>query len=415
MRTPEEIADRNKELERLNEELRAETEQRRQAEEQLLQSQKMESIGRLAGGVAHDFNNLLTVILGFSEVAASRLPKDAPAAADLAHVKHASERAADLTRQLLGFARKQPMALAVSDLNLLVLQVDKMLRRVIGEDIELAVIPSVPLWETRVDPAQIEQVLINMAVNARDAMPRGGRLTIETGNATLDAEYARQYPEVLPGEYVMIAVTDTGEGMTEEVRRNIFEPFFTTKEQGRGTGLGLATCYGIVKQHGGHIWCYSEPGQGTTFKVYLPRTMENAVAVVRQRDVSAVRGSETVLVAEDDAGVRSFAVYGLREMGYRVLEAESGEAALALAEANGWRIDLLLTDVVMPRMSGRALAERLRESAPGIRVLYTSGYTANTVTLEGLHEERAAFLQKPYTLSELTQKVRETLDAAVIP
>jgi PAS domain S-box-containing protein len=382
---------------------------RKRVEEQLGHAQKLDSIGRLAGGIAHDFNNLLTAILGFTEMAAERVSGDAETSEFLANTLHAGERAAALTRQLLAFARRQMIEPRVIDLNVLLLQLDKMLRRIIGEDIELIMLPEVPLWEVRADPSQVEQVIVNLAVNARDAMPEGGSLTIETRAVVLDEEYARQYAEVVPGEYVMLAVSDTGMGMTEEVKRHIFEPFFTTKGPGHGTGLGLATCYGIVKQSGGHLWFYSEPGKGSTFKVYIPRAQ--GVAAVTKEDIKHLAGgTETILLVEDEALVREFALRTLTDRGYKVLEAANGIDALAVASAYTEPINLLLNDVVMPHMGGKVLVEKVTLDRPNIAVLYTSGYTDQAIVHHGSLEEGVKFLQKPYTPSSLSRKVRETLD-----
>jgi two-component system cell cycle sensor histidine kinase/response regulator CckA len=383
---------------------------RKKVEEQLAHAQKLDSIGRLAGGIAHDFNNLLTAIMGFTELAAERVSADTEASGFLANTLHAGERATALTRQLLSFARRQVIEPRTIDINFLLFQLDKMLRRIIGENVDLVILPESPLWSVRADPSQVEQVIVNLAVNARDAMPEGGKLTIETRSVTLDEEYARQYAEVTPGEYVMLAVSDTGTGMTEEVKQHIFEPFFTTKDPGKGTGLGLATCYGIVKQSGGHLWFYSEPGYGTSFKVYLPRDpSEVSVAVVNSTRL--VGGTETILVAEDEDIVRDFAMRKLRDSGYNVLEASDGVEALAKARAYEGKIDLLLTDVVMPHMGGKALADRLSEERQGIKILYTSGYTDQAIIHSGSLDEGVTFMQKPYTSSSLTRKVRETLDA----
>jgi two-component system cell cycle sensor histidine kinase/response regulator CckA len=385
---------------------------RKRVEEQLVHAQKLDSIGRLAGGIAHDFNNLLTAILGFTEMAAERVTEDAETSEFLANTLHAGERAAALTRQLLAFARRQMIEPKIVDLNILLIQLDKLLRRIIGEDIELIMLPEVPLWEVRADPSQLEQVIVNLAVNARDAMPVGGHLTIETHSVVLDEEYAGQHAEVVPGEYVMLAVSDTGMGMTEEVKRHMFEPFFTTKGPGKGTGLGLATCYGIVKQSGGHLWFYSEPGKGATFKIYIPRAV--GAAVVTKEDKSHFAGgAETILLVEDETLVRDFAKRTLTDRGYNVLEAGNGIDALAVASAFPGRIDLLLTDVVMPQMGGKALAEKIVMERPGIKILYTSGYTDHAIVHHGSLDEGVVFLQKPYTPSSLSRKVRETLDADV--
>ncbi|HLK61617.1 MAG TPA: ATP-binding protein [Chthonomonadaceae bacterium] len=384
--------------------------ERRKLEEQLRQAQKLESIGRLAGGVAHDFNNLLTPILGYTELALDVLSADHPIRNDLLQIEIAARRASDLTRQLLAFARRQLIEPRAVNLNDLLLNMDKMLRRLIGEDIELVTLAHPDLWAVKVDPGQMEQVLVNLAVNSRDAMPQGGKLTLETANVYLDAEYARRHPEVAPGEYVLMAVSDTGIGMEESIQKHIFEPFFTTKEQGKGTGLGLATCHGIVNQSGGHIWLYSEPGRGTCFKIYLPRTREDVVSPAVMTRPPLPRGSETILLVEDDDMVRAYAGQALRTLGYTVFEASDGAKALVRSANHPGEIHLLLTDVVMPLMSGRQLAEQLERTRPGLRILYASGYTDNTIIHHGVLDAGVTFLQKPYTHSALAQKVREVLD-----
>jgi len=392
--------------------LKAESLERKQLEAQFLQAQKMESVGRLAGGVAHDFNNLLTAMLGYATLALGAIPPDNPARLHVHQVQRAANRAASLTHQLLAFARRQIIEPRVTNLNHLILDMDKMLRRLIGEDIELLTLVARDLWAVKVDPSQIEQVLVNLAVNARDAMSEGGRLTIETANVTLGSDYARSHAEVSPGEYVMLAVSDTGLGMTEEVKAHLFEPFFTTKEQGKGTGLGLATCYGLVKQSGGHIWVYSEVGKGTTFKIYLPR-VEEAVSGLPQHEAAAPprRGTETVLLVEDEPSVREVAAHVLRDQGYRVLEAANGDEAFRLAqEYANQEIHLLLADVVLPQMGGRELADRLKALRPDIKVLFISGYTDNAIVHHGALEAGVAFLQKPFSPTALARKVREVLD-----
>jgi len=387
--------------------------ERKLLEEQFLQAQKMESVGRLAGGVAHDFNNLLTAIAGNAELAIEALPADHVVRADLREILNSAERATVLTRQLLAFARKQIIEPQVITLNHLIGNMDKLLRRLIGEDIDLVTLLATDLELVKADPGQIEQVVINLAINARDAMPDGGKLTIETRNVALDQDYAQQHVSVTPGYYVMLAVSDTGIGMDEETRRRIFEPFFTTKEKGRGTGLGLATCYGIVKQHGGNIWTYSEPGHGSTFKIYLPRVDEPAEHLPQTADAHELpRGTETVLLVEDEPAVRALAARVLRERGYIVLEAANGDEALHMAhECAGVPIHLLLTDVVMPHMSGKALAEQLQSLYPTIKVLFISGYTDNAIVHHGRLDAGVEFLQKPFAPSVLASKVREVLDS----
>jgi PAS domain S-box-containing protein len=379
-------------------------------QEQLQQSQKMEAIGRLAGGVAHDFNNLLTVILGNSDMMAADLREGDPLLDSLTEITKATNRATALTRQLLAFSRKQVLQPGVIDLNTIVKDIDKMLRRLIGEDIELASILGPELGRVLADPGQIEQVLMNLAVNARDAMPEGGKLTIETGNVELDESYANSHPDVQPGPHVMLAVSDSGYGMDEQTRKMIFEPFFTTKKKGKGTGLGLSTVHGIVKQSGGNILAYSEPGRGATFKVYL-RRVEDTVTAPKTKDfVGALHGTETVLVVEDDEAVRALAVSILRRCGYTVLKAGDGEEAQYVSEKHPDRIHLVLTDVVMPGASGNKVARSLTAHRPEIKVLYMSGYTDNAIARHGVLEDGAKFIEKPFTPTNLSMKVREVLD-----
>jgi PAS domain S-box-containing protein len=386
---------------------------RRQLEAQLRQSQKMEAVGRLAGGIAHDFNNLLMVIQGYTELLITRLSPEEPLRKHAEQIHEATDRAAGLTRQLLAFSRKQLLAPKVLDLREIVSDMEKMLRRLIGEDIELETSAPEDLWPIKADRSQIEQVILNLAVNARDAMPRGGKLTIETANAELDQAYSRQHPMVAPGNYVMLAVTDTGVGMNLETQAHAFEPFFTTKEKGKGTGLGLATVYGIVKQSGGYVWLYSEPGEGTSFKIYLPRVVENVSARDPQHGKEAPRrGSETILLVEDEKGVRELARDYLESTGYTVLVAEEGEAALRIAKTHGKKIHLLLTDVVMPGMSGRELAQQVQVLLPGTPIIYMSGYTDQAIVHHGILESDAILLQKPFTLNTLTRKLRQAIEAA---
>ncbi len=382
-------------------------------EQQFIQSQKIEAVGRLAGGVAHDFNNLLTIITGYSQLVRDQLKKEDLLRPYVLEVIAASDRAASLTRQLLAFSRKQVLAPQVLDLNQIIQNLSKMLRRLIGEDIEVRNVLSPTLGRVRADPAQIEQIIINLALNARDAMPRGGKLTIETADADLDQAYASRHISMVPGCYVMLAVTDTGIGMDEETQAHIFEPFFTTKELGKGTGLGLAMVYGTVKQSGGYIWVYSEPARGTTFKVYLPR-VEDDSELVAPRQIAATqvpRGSETILLVEDEEAVRSM-VRGLLEThGYRVFAADQAREVLQFCQLESGAIHLLLTDVVMPRMSGRELAERVIALHPETRVLYMSGYTDDAIVQHGVLNPGVAFIQKPFTPDALMGKVREVLDA----
>jgi two-component system cell cycle sensor histidine kinase/response regulator CckA len=386
--------------------------ERKRLESQFLQAQKMEGIGRLAGGVAHDFNNLLTAVLGYIEMAGTKLERDNPAHEYFGSIRHAAERGASLTRQLLGFARRQITEPRVVDLDALVVQMQDLLRRVIGEDVELRIVTARDLGSVRLDPAQFEQVLMNLVINARDAMPNGGTLTIESRNVDLDESYARQHQGVQPGHYVMLAVSDTGMGMTEDVSRHLFEPFFTTKPPGRGTGLGLATCYGIVKQNGGHIWVYSEYGRGSTFKIFLPRTGEAAVSEAPADPASGtVAGHETVLVVEDEPMVRAISVESLEMLGYRVLQASNGEEALEVARAFAGAIDLVVSDVVMPLMGGPALVQRLRIERPHVKVLFVSGYTDDAIVRQGVLEPGVEFLQKPFALAALARRIREILGA----
>jgi PAS domain S-box-containing protein len=386
---------------------------RLQLEEQVRHAQKMEAVGRLAGGVAHDFNNLLTVILGRTELLLRCRPLDGPTREEVAIVREAGERAAALTRQLLAFSRRQVLQPRVLNANDVVRGLDRMLRRLLGEDIALvtAVDPSVAL--VNADPAQLEQVIVNLAVNARDAMPDGGRLTIETSCADLSASYARSHAGVTPGPHVMIAISDTGCGMNVETQRRIFEPFFTTKGPDMGTGLGLATCDGIIKQSGGHIWLYSEVGKGTTFKIYLPAVVETAGAVPAAGSEPVAGGSETILLVEDEREVRAIARESLEAQGYTVLEAGNADEALALSEADATPIDLIVTDVVMPGMNGVTMAALIAEARTDVRMLYISGYTDLAILRHDLLEPGKAFLQKPFTADMLTRKVREVLDAAV--
>src|SRR5579883_780252 len=380
-------------------------------EEQFRQAQKMEAFGQLAGGVAHDFNNLLTIINGYSGLLLDGLPPGDPNRELLAEVHKAGQRSAGLTRQLLAFSRQQVQELRVLDLNEVVSDTASMLQRVIGEDVKLSTTTANGLWLVKADPGQVEQILLNLAVNARDAMPTGGKLTIETSNVELNETYAASHPDARAGSHVLLAVSDTGCGMSAAVRAKIFEPFFTTKGPGKGTGLGLATVYGIVKQSGGHVSVYSEVGIGTTFKVYLPRTEQAGEGA---KPNSALRppprGTETVLVVEDDAAVRALTRHILQHAGYAVLEAAGGDEALRVATGHTGRIHLLVTDVVMPGLGGRAAAERLAERHHGLRVLFVSGYTDDAVVRHGVLHDRVNFLQKPFTPAALAWKVREVLD-----
>jgi signal transduction histidine kinase/ligand-binding sensor domain-containing protein/CheY-like chemotaxis protein len=385
--------------------------ERRRLEEQLAQVQKLESIGRLAGGVAHDINNVLTVVLSYSDLVDAGLGPSHPLQAQLRQIRKAAERASNLTHRLLAFARKQIVEPRVINLGELSLNLDGMLRRLIGEDVELLTVTSPNLWSVKADPHQIEQVLVNLAVNARDAMPQGGTLRIETTNVVVDEAFARRHPTLKTGEHVRMSVSDTGFGMDEHVMQHMFEPFFTTKEPGKGTGLGLATCYGIVQQLGGAIFPESEPAKGTIFSVFLPRIDLPAEPTPRPRETSIQRGTETVLLVEDEPLVRDIAKSALSDQGYQVLEAEHGEEALVIAREHGAEIQLVLTDVVMPKMGGRELVEQLRKARPAIRVLYMSGYTAASIDEQDVVEPGTSFLRKPFALAEMLGKVREVLDA----
>jgi two-component system, cell cycle sensor histidine kinase and response regulator CckA len=384
--------------------------ERHRLEQQLLQSQKMEAVGRLAAGVAHDFNNLLTAISGYTELLLLRTPRGHPSRADLGEISKASQRAAELTRQLLAFSRQQILRPKVIELNSIVINVEKMLRRLIGEDIELITRLNTDLRKVRVDPGQMEQVIVNLAVNARDAMPEGGRLTIETQNFSLEHPYPTVQAVVYPGNYVTLVVSDTGCGMDKEMLSRIFEPFFTTKGQSRGTGLGLSTVYGIIKQSGGFIWVSSKVGSGTTFKIYLPRTdapTENLGEGLPEPVLT--QGNETILLVEDEDLVRRLVKTTLASLGYRVIEAGDGPQALGIISEYGGAIDLLLTDVVMPQMSGKTLAQRIQQIRPGLKVLYMSGYTDDAIVHHGILEPGIAFVQKPFTPSIISAKVREVL------
>jgi len=386
--------------------------ERVQLEQQLRQAQKMEAVGRLAGGIAHDFNNILTAITGYADLLLEDLGATDPRRQDADEIHKAADRAAGLTRQLLAFSRQQVLQPTVLEVNKLVSDLEKMLRRLLGEDVALTTQLAPTTGRVKADPGQLEQVIMNLAVNARDAMPNGGKLTLETGNVDLDESYATDHYPARAGPFVMLAVSDTGTGMSEATQAHMFEPFFTTKEKGKGTGLGLATVYGIVKQSGGFIWVYSEVGHGTTFKLYLPRVQELAERASQpaQPPARAARGTETVLVVEDEAPVRSVARQVLERHGYTVLEAPSAEAALDIATRYSGAIHLLLTDVVMPGLNGRQLATRLADLRPDARVIFMSGYTDDAVTRHGVLEPGSAYVQKPFTPDAIARKVREVLD-----
>ena len=388
--------------------------ERKQLEEQLYLSQKLEAIGRLSGGVAHDFNNLLGVIIGYSEAIGSQLDAEHPFREAIEEIQKAGNRAAALTQQLLAFSRKQVLAPKVIDLNMVVSDVEKMLRRLIGEDIALKIVLGQALGMVKADRSQIDQVILNLAVNARDAMPGGGKLVIETLNAELTESDMNRYRYVIPGPYILLKVSDTGCGMDAELQSHIFEPFFTTKEKGKGTGLGLATVYGVIKQSGGYIWVESEVGKGTTFKVFLPRVEEQHEAVsMHEKPQQTTRHSCIILVVEDEDSLRKLTRSILQGAGHTVMEACDAEQALKVAKQAGSPIDLLLTDVVMPGMSGRALADELTALQPGIKVLYMSGYTDGAVATRGVLESGISILRKPFTSRELIGRVDEALSASV--
>ena len=387
--------------------------ERLRLEAQLLQAQKMDAVGRLAGGVAHDFNNLLTIITSYSELALDAVPRESPLEAKIQEILSAARRAAELTRQLLAFSRKQPQALRVVELNSVIGDIAKTLPRLIGEDIAFSFAPGQGLGRVRVDPVQVEQILMNLAANARDAMPQGGHLRVETSDAYLDSEYIQHKPAVIPvGRYALITVTDDGAGIPREILPHIFEPFYTTKPEGKGTGLGLATVYGIVKQNKGFIWVYSEPDSGTVFKVYLPCVGERnrRAAVERCEPGTLPRGSETILLVEDEDAVRRAATEFLRQQGYDVLEAKDGVDALHVAQNHPTKIDLVVTDVVMPNMSGGEFAKALSQTWPDAKFLFVSGYAGKTVLDHKVVDLETNFLQKPYTLKQFSTKIRAALN-----
>jgi PAS domain S-box-containing protein len=384
--------------------------ERKRLEEQLRQAAQLEAIGRLAGGVAHDFNNLLTAMIGYSSVLLSQMPVNDPGRERVAQIRCAAERAAELTRQLLAFSRKQVLDVKVLDLNPLIVGFQRIIRRLLGEDVEILTALAQSIGRVKADAGQIEQILMNLAVNARDAMPSGGKLTMETANIRLDKDYARTHPDVRPGPYVMIAVSDNGVGMNSETRAQIFDPFFTTKERGKGTGLGLSMVYGIVKQHQGHISVYSEPGRGTTFKVYLP-LCEDTIDLAGEAPAPALphAGTETVLVVEDDEIVLRLACEALEILGYTVLSASHPLEAVQIGKEYQGPIQLLLTDVVLPQMDGPSLFRVLLHERPTLKVLYVSGYASNFIVHHGVLDPGVHFLQKPFTVEDLAAKIRETL------
>jgi PAS domain S-box-containing protein len=380
-------------------------------EEHLRQTQKMEAIGRLAGGVAHDFNNLLTAVIGYSEMALKKVAIDNPIWNDILEIKKAGERAATLTNQLLAFGRKQMLQPKILDLNSVVENISKMLRRLIGEHIDIAVVPQAKLGLVKADPGQIEQVIVNLAVNARDAMPKGGKLTLETSNVYVSNESPFSDLEITPGHYVMFAMTDTGVGMDVKTMARIFEPFFTTKELGKGTGLGLSMVYGIIKQSGGHVAIYSESGVGTTVKVYLPRIDDQQFVPMLQTKIALPqKNSETILLVEDEEVVRELTSRILRDLGYGVLVASNGQEALDIAAKSIETIDLVISDIVMPQMGGKELVEKLLLMKPQIKLIYISGYTENSIVHQGVLDPNIDFLQKPFSYEAIAAKVRQVLD-----
>jgi two-component system cell cycle sensor histidine kinase/response regulator CckA len=380
-------------------------------EAQLRQAQKMEAVGRLAGGVAHDFNNMLGIIIGHADMVLEEMDQGQPFYKDLSEIRKAGVRSADLTRQLLAFARKQTVAPKVIDLNITVESMLKMLHRLIGENIDLAWIPGKEVWPIKIDPGQVDQILANLCVNARDAIAEVGKVTVETGNTVFDEDYCKYQAGFIPGEYTMLAVSDNGCGMDSETLSQVFEPFFTTKEPGKGTGLGLAMVYGVVKQNNGFINVYSEPGQGTTFKIYLPRHSAKAVRFPEKRqDKPKERGQEIILLVEDDQAILGLTTRMLEREGYTVMAAGTPGEAIRLANEHAGDIHLLMSDVVMPEMNGRDLAKNILSLYPQLKCLFMSGYTANVIAHQGVLDEGVNFLQKPFSKGDLAVKVREVLD-----
>jgi len=390
-------------------------EELRKSEEQLKQSLKLESIGRLAGGIAHDFNNMLTAINGYSELTLRRLDENDPLRPNIEEIKKAGERSAELTKQLLAFSRRQMLQSKVLDINQVVSDTVLMLERLIGEDIDLVTVLDSNTANIEADPGQLSLVILNLVVNSRDAMPDGGTITIETKNVFLDDAYARQHVSVKPGPYVMLSIGDTGIGMDAQTQQQIFEPFFTTKEVGKGTGLGLSTVYGIIKQSNGNIWVYSEVGKGTVFKIYLPQITESSSPIEEAKPTDSFLGTETILVVEDEDMVRNLTVEVLESCGYEVLQARNGIEALDFCKSYKEKIDLLITDIVMPQIGGRELAERMLHEDPSLCVLFTSGYTDDAIVRHGILEEDANFIQKPFNLDDLGKKVSELLDVHRTP
>ncbi len=385
--------------------------ERKQLETRVLQSQKMETVGKLAGGVAHEFNSILTAIIGQSELLLEDLPAGSPLMKNATEICEAARRAASVTQQLLAYGRKQMLRPEILDLNRVIADISRMLHHFLGKDVDVHIVPAADLHAVEVDAGQIEQVIMNLAINARDAMPTGGKLTLETANVSFDPETVGRYPELKPGDYAMLAITDTGTGMSAETKKHLFEPFFSTKDVGQGTGLGLSTCYGIIKQSGGHISVYSEPGRGTIFKIYLPQVGQKPNNRLPRLDSDLPRGTETILLVEDDRALREMATTLLIRLGYKVLAAADGIEALRLKlQHGGGHIDLLFTDVVMPHMTGKELADRLKMSSPDTRVLYTSAFTSNAIVHQGVLDKGVALLQKPFTPSALAQKLREVLN-----